>query len=223
MEAAIASSNETNRSKVRDYLGAFLFRGEAVDKKVRVLSGGERNRLALCKLMLQPFNVLVMDEPTNHLDIQSKNVLKEALAAYEGTLILVSHDREFLQGLADKVYAFSDKQVKVFLGDIDQYLAHKGSASLDTLAQPTREETKTKISDPKQSKAYRQLKNKVSSIERKISSLEADIKEKDVLIATVYNTLTPAFFNDYNNAKDALSENINTWEAALLDLETYEN
>ena len=223
LEAAIASSNETNRSKVRDYLGAFLFRGEAVDKKVRVLSGGERNRLALCKLMLQPFNVLVMDEPTNHLDIQSKNVLKEALAAYEGTLILVSHDREFLQGLADKVYAFSDKQVKVFLGDIDQYLAHKGSASLDTLAQPTREETKTKISDPKQSKAYRQLKNKVSSIERKISSLEADIKEKDVLIATVYNTLTPAFFNDYNNAKDALSENINTWEAALLDLETYEN
>jgi ATP-binding cassette subfamily F protein 3 len=223
LEAAITSSNESNRSKVRDYLGAFLFRGEAVDKKVRVLSGGERNRLALCKLMLQPFNVLVMDEPTNHLDIQSKNVLKEALAAYEGTLILVSHDREFLQGLADKVYAFSDKQVKVFLGDIDQYLAHKGSASLDTLAQPVREESKTKISDPKQSKAYRQLKNKVSTIERKISSLEADIKEKDALIATVYDTLTPAFHNDYNAAKKILSENINAWEAALLGLEKYEN
>ena len=223
LASAIASSNETNRSKVRDYLGAFLFRGEAVDKKVRVLSGGERNRLALCKLMLQPFNVLVMDEPTNHLDIQSKDVLKEALAAYEGTLILVSHDREFLQGLADKVYAFSDKQVKVFLGDIDQYLAHKGSASLDTLAKPINKKTKTKTVASKQSKAFRQLKNKISTIERKISSLEADIKEKDARIATVYDTLTPAFFDEYNNAKAVLSENITLWEAALLDLEKYEN
>ena len=178
--------------------------------------------MALCKLMLQPFNVLVMDEPTNHLDIQSKNVLKEALAAYEGTLILVSHDREFLQGLADKVYDFSNKQVKVFLGDIDQYLAHKGSASLYSVAKPLHEKTKTKTLDPKQSKAYRQLKNKVSSVERKISSLEADIKEKDALIATAYDTLTSAFFDDYNKAKEALSENINTWEAALLDLEKYE-
>jgi ATP-binding cassette subfamily F protein 3 len=223
LASAIASSNETNRSKVRDYLGAFLFRGEAVDKKVRVLSGGERNRLALCKLMLQPFNVLVMDEPTNHLDIQSKNVLKEALAAYEGTLILVSHDREFLQGLADKVYAFSDKEVKVFLGDIDQYLAHKGSASLDTLAKPINKKTKTKTVASKQSKAFRQLKNKISTIERKISSLEAEIKEKDARIATVYDTLTPAFFDEYNNAKAVLSENITLWEAALLDLEKYEN
>jgi ATP-binding cassette subfamily F protein 3 len=223
LASAIASSNETNRSKVRDYLGAFLFRGEAVDKKVRVLSGGERNRLALCKLMLQPFNVLVMDEPTNHLDIQSKNVLKEALAAYEGTLILVSHDREFLQGLADKVYAFSDKQVKVFLGDIDQYLAHKGSASLDILAKPINKKTKTKTAASKQSKAYRQLKNKISTIERKISSLEADIKEKDVRIATVYDTLTAAFFDDYNDTKAVLSENLNLWEAALLDLEKYED
>lgn len=223
LEAAIASSNETNRSKVRDYLGAFLFRGEAVDKKVRVLSGGERNRLALCKLMLQPFNVLVMDEPTNHLDIQSKNVLKEALSVYEGTLILVSHDREFLQGLADKVYAFSDKQVKVFIGDIDQYLVHKGSESLDTIAKPVREKTKTKTPSPRQSKAYSQLKNKVSTIERKISSLEAEIKEKDVRIATEYDTLTSAFFDDYNKAKDTLSETINTWEAVLLDLENYEH
>jgi ATP-binding cassette subfamily F protein 3 len=223
LASAIASSNETNRSKVRDYLGAFLFRGEAVDKKVRVLSGGERNRLALCKLMLQPFNVLVMDEPTNHLDIQSKNVLKEALAAYEGTLILVSHDREFLQGLADKVYTFSDKQVKVYLGDIDQYLAHKGSKSLDTLAKPINKKTKTKTAASKQSKAPRQLKNKISTIEGKISSLEAEIKEKDVRIATVYDTLTPAFFDEYNNAKAVLSENINLWEAALLDLEKYEN
>jgi ATP-binding cassette subfamily F protein 3 len=223
LEAAINSSNELNRSKVRDYLGAFLFSGEAVDKKVRVLSGGERNRLALCKLMLQSFNVLVMDEPTNHLDIQSKNVLKEALSAYEGTLILVSHDREFLQGLADKVYAFKDSQVKVFLGDIDQYLAHKESGSIDDLSQPKLKKSKNKTLVSKQSKAFRQLKNKISTVERKISSLEEEINEKDLLIATVYETLTPTFFNDYKSIKNALLKNINKWETCLLDLEKYES
>src|SRR5690606_11317065 len=104
LDTMIDAANEKNRSKVRDILGSFLFRGEEVDKYVRVLSGGERNRLALAKLLLQPFNVLVMDEPTNHLDIKSKNVLKEALKKFEGTLILVSHDRDFLQGLTNKVY-----------------------------------------------------------------------------------------------------------------------
>jgi len=97
------AANEKNRSKVRDILGSFLFRGDEVDKFVKVLSGGERNRLALAKMLLQPFNVLVMDEPTNHLDIKSKNVLKQALQNFEGTLILVSHDRDFLQGLTNKV------------------------------------------------------------------------------------------------------------------------
>ena len=108
IDTMIDAANETNRSKVRDILGAFLFRGDAVDKYVSVLSGGERNRLALAKLLLQPLNVLVMDEPTNHLDIQSKNVLKSALDNFEGTLILVSHDREFLQGLNDIIYEFKD-------------------------------------------------------------------------------------------------------------------
>src|SRR5690606_1291639 len=122
LDTMIDAANEKNRSKVRDILGSFLFRGEEAEKYVRVLSGGERNRLALAKLLLQPFNVLVMDEPTNHLDIKSKNVLKEALKRFEGTLILVSHDRDFLQGLTNKVYEFKDQKIKEYLGDIDFYL-----------------------------------------------------------------------------------------------------
>ena len=117
------AANEKNRTKVRDILGSFLFRGEEVDKYVRVLSGGERNRLALAKMLLSPFNVLVMDEPTNHLDIKSKNVLKDALENFEGTLLLVSHDRDFLQGLTSSIYEFKDHRIKEYLGDIDYYLS----------------------------------------------------------------------------------------------------
>lgn len=125
LETMVNAANERNRSKVRDILGSFLFRGDDVEKKVKVLSGGERNRLALAKLLLQPFNVLVMDEPTNHLDIKSKNVLKQALHNFEGTLILVSHDRDFLQGLTNKVYEFKNKQIKEYLGDINFYLEER--------------------------------------------------------------------------------------------------
>ena len=116
------AATDGNRMRVRDMLGAFLFGGDAVDKKAKVLSGGERNRLALCKLLLSPFNVLIMDEPTNHLDIASKNVLKEALRQFNGTLILVSHDRDFLQGLTTTVFGFKDKVIKEYLGDIDYFL-----------------------------------------------------------------------------------------------------
>ena len=136
LDTMIDAANETNRSKVRDILGSFLFRGEEADKYVRVLSGGERNRLALAKLMLQPFNVLVMDEPTNHLDIKSKNVLKDALQRFEGTLILVSHDRDFLQGLTQTVYEFKDNNIKEYLGDIDYYLQQR--LSLIHISEPTR-------------------------------------------------------------------------------------
>lgn len=125
LDTMIDAANEKNRSKVRDILGSFLFRGDEVDKYVKVLSGGERNRLALAKMLLQPFNVLVMDEPTNHLDIKSKNVLKQALQSFEGTLILVSHDRDFLQGLTDRVYEFKDGGIKEYLGDIDFYLEQR--------------------------------------------------------------------------------------------------
>ena len=116
------AATDGNRMRVRDMLGSFLFGGDAVDKKAKVLSGGERNRLALCKLLLSPFNVLIMDEPTNHLDIASKTVLKEALNNFNGTLIVVSHDRDFLQGLTTTVYGFKDKVIKEYLGDIDYFL-----------------------------------------------------------------------------------------------------
>src|SRR5690606_5621177 len=109
LDTMLDAATDANRTKVRDMLGAFLFRGDDVEKKVKVLSGGERNRLALCMMLLKPINVLLMDEPTNHLDIKSKNVLKEALRTFEGTLIIVSHDRDFLQGLTDKVIEFKDQ------------------------------------------------------------------------------------------------------------------
>ena len=133
LDTALEGATEENRKTVRDLLGAFLFRGEDVDKKVAVLSGGERNRLALCKLLLQPFNVLVMDEPTNHLDLQSKAVLKEALRKFEGTLLLVSHDRDFLNDLCDRVFEFKDQKVKEFLGGVSDYLEHKKIGSLKEL------------------------------------------------------------------------------------------
>src|SRR5210317_1525656 len=153
LESAEESATPENRTKVRDLLGAFLFPGEAVDKKVKVLSGGERNRLALCKLLLQPFNVLIMDEPTNHLDIASKNVLKEALLKFKGTLILVSHDRDFVQGLCEKVISFRNQEVKPFLGDINAYLEEKQFSSLTELEKgpekPEQAPTKTTEDDYK--------------------------------------------------------------------------
>ena len=127
------SATKENRNTVRDILGAFLFKGDDVDKKVSVLSGGERNRLALCKLLLQPFNILVMDEPTNHLDIQSKRVLKNALISFKGTLILVSHDRDFLSGLCSQVLEFKDGRTKLYLDDINTYLENKKINSLKEL------------------------------------------------------------------------------------------
>jgi ATP-binding cassette subfamily F protein 3 len=133
LQTMIDSANESNRSKVRDILGSFLFQGDDVEKYVRVLSGGERNRLALAKLLLQPFNVLVMDEPTNHLDIKSKNVLKQALIKFNGTLILVSHDRDFLQQLTNKVYELKNQKIKEYLGDIDYYLDQRQVENLEKL------------------------------------------------------------------------------------------
>ena len=129
LDTMLNAANDSNRIKVRDILGAFLFRGDEVEKKVKVLSGGERNRLALAKMLLSSFNVLVMDEPTNHLDIASKNVLKQALQHFEGTLIIVSHDRDFLTGLTDKVYEFKNHTIKEYLGDIDFYLEQRAVSS----------------------------------------------------------------------------------------------
>jgi ATP-binding cassette subfamily F protein 3 len=130
LEEAEDAATEETRPRVRDLLGSFLFQGEDVQKKTKVLSGGERNRLALCKLLLRPFNTLIMDEPTNHLDIQSKEIIKLALQKFEGTLIVISHDREFLQGLSDKIFEFRDGSMKEFLGDVNEYLEFRQKESI---------------------------------------------------------------------------------------------
>ena len=180
------AANDTNRIKVRDILGSFLFRGDEVDKKVKVLSGGERNRLALAKMLLSDFNVLVMDEPTNHLDIKSKNVLKKALQQFEGTLIIVSHDRDFLQGLTDKVYEFKDRHLKEYLGDIDFYLEQRAAANFREIEQSkeaaTVVETKNvATTDEKlsfeQQKQQKSVQNKLNKIENNITLLEKELKE----------------------------------------------
>jgi len=226
LDTMVDAANETNRSKVRDILGSFLFRGDEVEKYVRVLSGGERNRLALAKLMLQPFNVLIMDEPTNHLDIKSKNVLKEALQRFEGTLILVSHDRDFLQGLTSTVYEFKDKKIKKYLGDIDYYLDKRQIDNLREAEKRTvtkeapKEKNKQSYEDQKKEKS---LNNKLSNTESKINQLEKEIKEIDVELAVNYNETVakPSFFKNYQAKKDKLDELMENWEEITLELESF--
>ena len=227
LDTMIDAANETNRSKVRDILGAFLFRGDEVDKYVKVLSGGERNRLALAKLMLQPFNVLVMDEPTNHLDIASKNVLKEALSRYEGTLILVSHDRDFLQGLTTTVYEFKDQRVKCFLGDINYYLESRNVASMRDIekkevVKPKTVKTEAKVSYEDQ-KRIKSLKNKLSKIEQQIKTLEGEIKAIDVDLAVNYDKVVadPEFFDKYNAKKLSLDHLMDDWAEVTEALDNY--
>jgi len=225
-DTMIDAANETNRTKVRDILGSFLFRGDEVDKYVRVLSGGERNRLALAKLLLQPLNVLVMDEPTNHLDIKSKNVLKEALKRFEGTLILVSHDRDFLQGLTNKVYEFKDHKIKEYLGDIDYYLEQRKVENLREVEKRTvvketpKEKNKQSYQDQKRLKS---LNNKLSNCESKISQLEKEIKEIDVELETNYDVVVSDvnFFTNYQKKKDDLNLLMEKWEEITLDLEAF--
>ena len=224
LDTMIYAANEKNRSKVRDILGSFLFRGDEVDKYVRVLSGGERNRLALAKLMLQPFNVLVMDEPTNHLDIKSKNVLKDALRSFEGTLILVSHDRDFLQGLTNKVYEFKDHKIKEYLGDIDYYLDQRKVENLrevekrDVVKQAPKESNKDSYQNQKKLKS---LNNKLSNIEAKITKLEKEIKEMDLEIAKNYEKTMaqPDYLVKYQAKKKELEKSMKEWEQVQLELE----
>ena len=173
------SATEKNRNKVRDILGSFLFRGSEVDKHVKVLSGGERNRLALAKLLLLPFNMLIMDEPTNHLDIKSKNVLKEALKRFEGTLILISHDRDFLQGLTEIVYEFKDKNIKEYLGDIDYYLEKRNIGDIRDIEKKNTVTSSKKMDKEsyKKMKKIRSLDNKIKKVETDIIELEENIKK----------------------------------------------
>ena len=214
------AATDTNRSKVRDMLGSFLFRGDDVEKKVKVLSGGERNRLALCKLLLQPINVLLMDEPTNHLDIKSKNVLKAALQKFEGTLLLVSHDRDFLQGMSNLVYEFKDQKIKEYLGDINYFLEQrnlenmrevekKDSQKLET--KETKITSKLSYDDQKKSKS---LQNRLSKVESNIKDLEKDIQQDDKALASNYDKHIEdaRFFTAYNKKKSELEKLLSEWE-----------
>ncbi|MDO7703042.1 MAG: ATP-binding cassette domain-containing protein, partial [Flavobacteriaceae bacterium] len=225
LESAEDSATPENRTKVRDLLGSFLFQGETVDKKVSVLSGGERNRLALCKLLLQPFNVLIMDEPTNHLDIASKNVLKEALRNFIGTLILVSHDRDFVQGLCEKVVSFKDREVKPFLGDINAYLEFQKLSSLKELekkAPVARQEKKeTDSVTYEKQKELKATQQKVEKLERQIARLEKEIKEIDFELEIEYDKTIaqPNFFDHYQKKKKDLEDFMETWEQLQSSLE----
>ncbi len=213
------AATDSNRVRVRDMLGAFLFGGDDVDKKAKVLSGGERNRLALCKLLLQPINTLIMDEPTNHLDIASKNVLKRALKDFKGTMIVVSHDRDFLQGLTSTVYGFKDKVIKEYLGDIDYFLEKHKLENLREAEKRTKVvvEKKTNNSNSKRSreddKEQKKLQNKLSNLETKISSLEHEIINLDAQISEDFDKVSadPKFFKNYQAKKDLLDEVMETW------------
>lgn len=226
LDTMIDAANETNRSKVRDILGSFLFRGDEVDKYVRVLSGGERNRLALAKLMLQPFNVLIMDEPTNHLDIKSKNVLKEALSRFDGTLILVSHDRDFLQGLTNKVFEFKDQRIKEYLGDIDYYLEQRKVESLREVEKRTVVKERPKVKKQHSYEVQKKLKslnNRLSNVESQISQLEKEIKAIDLSLEINYEEVTSQanFFDDYQKKKTDLNDFMQKWEDLQLEIEQF--
>jgi ATP-binding cassette subfamily F protein 3 len=228
LDTMLEAATDSNRSKVRDMLGAFLFRGDDVEKKVKVLSGGERNRLALCKLLLLPFNVLVMDEPTNHLDIKSKNVLKAALQKFEGTLLLVSHDRDFLQGMANTVYEFKDKKIKEYLGDINFFLEQR---NVDNFREVEKKDVveKTvahKVTEKKnlsyeEQKAQKALQNKLSKIESQIQQLEKEIQKDDKELATNYDKLieNASFFTAYEKKKKELDKLMEEWEAVQMELD----
>ena len=218
------AATSDNRGKVRNMLGAFLFRGDSVEKKVSVLSGGERNRLALCKLLLQPLNVLVMDEPTNHLDIQSKKVLKDALINFEGTLLMVSHDRDFLSGLCHQVLEFKNGKTKLYLDDVNTYLVNK---KWDTLKELEKTERKSKSLDVRRNdytlkKKEKSLKNKLSKLENQISALEKEIKGIDLELEINYDqTISiPDFFDQYQEKKKRLSQHMENWDKLVADIES---
>jgi ATP-binding cassette, subfamily F, member 3 len=226
LETMVDAANEKNRAKVRDILGAFLFGGEEVHKPVKVLSGGERNRLALAKLLLQPFNVLVMDEPTNHLDIISKNVLKDALRNFDGTLVLVSHDRDFLQGLTNRVYEFKDQRIKEYLGDINFYLEQRQASDFRAIekkasAQTSRERPAETEKEYRQQKRLKSLKNQIGAVENKISALEKDLAETDHDLLMNYDQTIAKkdFFDRYQNKKKDLENYMKDWEKLNLQLD----
>lgn len=213
-------ANDSNRIKIRNMLGSFLFGGEAVEKKVKVLSGGERNRLALCKMLLNPFNVLIMDEPTNHLDMVSKTVLKNALKSFDGSLILVSHDRDFLQGLVEKVYEFREHKIKEYLGGIDYYLEQRkfdNFREVEKVNPETSLSKETKVTNHlnsrEQEKANKRVRNKIRKIETQISQIENHISELELAIEENNDTIITQkdFFENFKQKKDELEQLMSEW------------
>lgn len=220
------------RLKIRDILGAFMFGGEASDKKVKVLSGGERTRLAMIKLLLEPVNFLILDEPTNHLDMRSKDVLKDALREFDGTVIVVSHDREFLDGLVDKVYEFGNQRVVEHLGGIYEFLEKKKMDSLRELERSTQaaslatdadgQPTQNKLSyeaRKEQSKAIKKVEKAVAEAENKITELENSIAAIEARLATPEGASDTSLYNDYSSLKKELSDTMDTWTELTMELE----
>ena len=221
------------RTRLRDILGAFLFRGEDIDKKVKVLSGGERSRLAMARLMLEPYNLLILDEPTNHMDMRSKDILKSALQKYDGTVVVVSHDREFLDGLVDRIYEFRDGGVREYLGDIWYFLEKRKVESLQDIERKDRptassnaatEATSGKLTyeqKKEQEKVLRKLRKAVEAVEAELADVEQEIAayDKRFAEATEYNAEDYA---KYDKLKEHYDHLMHEWEKASYELEITE-
>lgn len=220
------------RTRINDILGAFMFGGEAGQKKVKVLSGGERSRLAMIRLLLTPNNLLILDEPTNHLDMASKDVLKEAIQAFDGTVIVVSHDREFLDGLVSKVYEFADGKVREHLGGIYDFLQKK---NLDNLADigrmkgaPAAQATQDRASAGKedyeakkeQERRKRKVQKKIDDCEKEVERITKEIKDLEEWLATPGGAQNPAMFEAYGKLKDDLAKAEERWEEAMMEGES---
>ncbi len=227
------AANEESRKRARDLLGSFMFSGEDVDKKVKVLSGGERGRLAMCKLMLEPINFLVMDEPTNHLDMRAKDVLKQALQQYDGTLLVVSHDREFLQGLVDKVYEFRDGKVKEYLGGIDFFLEQRKLNNMRMLEKraEVKEAEKAEKSTKNNYKERKELEKELRKTQNKLQKTEAEIEKQEAHIQGLDEALMdpekfkemskdPDYFEKYEKDKQRLESLMLNWESLSEELES---
>jgi ATP-binding cassette subfamily F protein 3 len=215
------------RTKIRDILGSFMFGGEASDKKVKVLSGGERSRLAMIRLLLEPVNLLILDEPTNHLDMRSKDVLKEAIKAFDGTVIVVSHDREFLDGMVTKVYEFGNKKVIEHLGGIYDFLQHKKIENLQELERKTpvtQDIAKTQVTDSKVDYNQRKEMNRqLKKAERQLEEAEAAIDklEKEITLLEISMTTdnNSSLYSEYEELKHKLTEQMERWEKLIMEKE----